>query len=684
MNKGRPALLLLSASLIPVIILAAGMSWYFVTLQREALDENARVMASAIAATLQRELDTQIQLLTVVADSPRFDLPISRSSFAETARRLRERIPKWEQIRISDESGNVVLAYPPLDSSANRRVVDIESHERLIQSRTAVVGNIVSGSKGRPAFAIRVPIERKNNLRAVVSAVIRPATVADLLRTAGLPGTWSAWVMDGQGRLVASTAEPKLAGTEGRAFAIVSASDPDRVSLAGGGDVRVGEASLQATLWRVKVGLPVLEYDQLARRAWILAFAGSSVALVLTGTAAFLFQREINARNLERESVANWQRMDALGKLTGQAAHDFNNLLMVFHSGVEGIRRRRDNEQRVTQLLAHMSEGITKGKAITQRLLAFSRRSNQGATHVELDLKLPELEPLLRQALNDAVVLDLAIPTDTWPVYVDPAALEIALVNLLTNAREAMENGGLVTVSARNVPEGAWEDSSISGAFVALTVTDTGRGVSQADLGRVFEPFFSTKENGRVGLGLTQVHSFAKATGGAVKVNSIFGRGTALTLMLPKSTEPRIVRETINTEFGFSGKILIVDDTLSSLESAAIALEGTVSGIFKAESAKQALAILEKHNDIEAVLSDIMMPGISGIELAEEIRGKYPRMLVVLMTGYSDRIEAGAAINYPVVTKPFRLEELTAALQSGRSRTYDHSNVVRLDGLPGI
>ncbi|EUB98061.1 integral membrane sensor hybrid histidine kinase [Rhizobium sp. CF080] len=679
MNRARPALLLLSASLIPVIILAAGMGWFFVAEQRKSLDEGVRARAATIAATVQRELNTQIQLLSVIADSPRFDLPVSRSSFTETARRLRERVPGWEQIRVSDEVGNVVLSLPPLEASSSRRVIDTESYDRLLRSGEGVIGNIVIGPKGQAAFAIRVPIERKDKLRAVLSAVIRPAMVTNLLHATGLPDTWPAWIVDGQDRLVASTGSPELAGKKGDEFARFSGSGVGLANLKAGGDLRVAEVALEETPWRVRVGIPLAEYDQLARKAWMLLIAGCCFTLLLSGAAAVLLHREVNARHRERESIANWQRMDALGKLTGQAAHDFNNLLMVFQSGVEGIKRRRNDEQRVTQFLGHMSDGVARGKAITQRLLSFSRRSNQGATHIELDGKLADLEPLLRQALNDAIVMDVNVPNDLWPVHADPAGLEIALINLLTNAREAMQNGGRVTVSARNVPQGATVDPMLRGEFVALTVTDTGKGVEPPDLLRVFEPFFSTKENGRAGLGLTQVHSFAKAAGGTVKATSLIGHGSAFILMLPKSTAPRMPREHEGPELDLPKTILIVDDTPASLESVRLALDGLVPTIYTASSGAEALGILERHPDVESVVSDIMMPEMSGIELAEAIARKDTRLPVVLMTGYSDKLEAGLEIARPVVAKPFKNEDLAAALAAERLKTVQLGNVVRLD-----
>lgn len=670
-------LLLLSASLIPVIILAAAMGWFFISEQQKSLDNDIHSRAATIASTLQRELKAQVQLLSIVADSPRLDLPISRAGFAETARRLRERVPNWEQIRVSDGDGAIVLSLPPVEETDNRQVIDAESHATVVRTGMPIIGNVTIGPKGQAAFAVRVPIQRKDKLRAVLSAVIRPAMVTDLLYAGGLPKTWSAWIVDGQDRLVASTGATELAGKSAAEFA--SFPGNGSATLKAGGDLRVAEAALDETPWRVRVGLPMAEYDRPTGNATILLIAACFFTLILSGSAAFLLQRETLARNRERESMANWQRMDALGKLTGQAAHDFNNLLMVFQSGVEGIQRRRNDERRVTQLLGHMGEGVARGKAITQRLLSFSRRSNQGAAHVELDVKLDEFKPLLRQALNDAIVMDIKIPDDILPVLVDPSGLEIALINLLTNAREAMENGGRLLISARNVPEGAAEDPRLEGPFVALTVSDSGKGIEGKDLVRVFEPFFSTKKNGGPGLGLTQVHSFAQSSGGAVKAASLIGHGSAFTLLLPISKAPRLPRKEEKPGLDLPGTILIVDDTPSSLESLRLTLDGLVSKIFTATSGLEALEILKRQPDIEAVVSDIMMPGMSGIELAEEIARNSPRMPVVMMTGYSDKLEAGLEIARPVVAKPFETDALANALATDRAARTAPDNVVRLD-----
>jgi len=675
--KARPAFLLLSAALIPLLVLSSLMGWFIIRERQAEIDADVRDRASLLASSLQRELHTQIQLLSLVAESPRLDLPVSRTSFAVTASRLKDQVPVWEQVRVSNEAGEVVLSFPPLAASAPRKVIDQESHDRVLHSGSGTIGNVIVGAGGKPAFAVRVPITRGGRTRAVLSAVIRPEMVTQILQRSGLPENWSAWVTDNQDRLVSATGDP---GFESRLAAeYAKPAGPNRVELHDGRHLYMSEAALVGTPWRVNVGVPSADYDLPARQATLLLLVASIVIVAMCAIAAWLLYREIRTRTSERESLANWQRMDALGKLTGQAAHDFNNLLMVFQSGVEGIERKRDDEQRVTRLLGNMREGIARGKGITQRLLSFAKRSNQGAEHIELDRKLAEIEPLLKQALDDTIVLEIKIPYDIWAINVDPVGLEIALINLLTNAREATKGGGEVSISARNIPESALEDSRVQGPMVALTVSDSGAGIDAKDLDRIFEPFYSKNGNGRAGLGLTQVHGFATACGGVVRAASLPGRGSAFTLLLPKSTAPLLSEKGRDGPHDLPTRILLVDDTPPSLESARLALEGVVPTIFTARNGAEALEIIRREPAVQVVVSDIMMPGISGIELAEQLARTHPGLPVILMTGYSDKLEAGKAISRPVLTKPFKADDLVDALAAAKSSAPDLTNVVRLD-----
>ncbi|MBW9091659.1 response regulator [Rhizobium wenxiniae] len=676
MIKARPVFLLLCAALIPMLMLAALMGWFVIREWQTAIADELLDRASLLASAVQRDLETQIQLLSLVAESPRLDLPVSRSSFAETARRLKAKAPQWEQIRVSNDEGDIVLSYPALAASAGRKVVDQESHERVLKTGTGVVGNVVIGAGGKAAFPVRVPIQRNDRTKAVLSAVVRPEMIASILRDSGLPKGWSAWVTDRHDRLVAATAVSDLEGRPASEFE--GAVEGERFELFDGSSLQTASALLEGTQWRVRVGLPSVIFERPAQQAILLLAAAGALIAMLCALATLLLYRELRARAVERESVANWQRMDALGKLTGQAAHDFNNLLMVFQSGVEGIERRRNDEERITRLLSHMKEGLIRGKNITRRLLSFAKRSNQGAEHIELSAKFEEIAPLLKQALNDSILLDIDLPTDIWPIHADPVGLEIALINLLTNSREAMANGGRVSVSARNVPEGSFEDKRIKGPVVAITVGDTGSGISPSDLERIFEPFFSTKDDKSPGLGLTQVHGFAIGSGGTIRGASLLGQGSAFTLFLPRSNAGSLIGGNASPA-DFPKCLLIVDDTPASLESARLALDGLVADIITARSGSEALELMQSRTGFDAVLSDVMMPGLSGIELAEEIARRRPELPVVLMTGYSDKLEAGAVVARPVITKPFTAKELAAAFAVARTAVPDLTNVVLFD-----
>lgn len=674
--KARPAFLLLSAAVIPVLVLATIMGWFIIQDRQSVIDATARDRANLLAVALQRELQTQIQLLALVAESPRLDLPVSRSSFAETARRLKDKIPHWEQIRVSNDGGQIVLSFPQLAASASREILDEESHDRLLRSGQGVVGNVVLGPLGKAAFAVRVPIQRNERTRAVLSAVIRPNMITQILRDSGLPQGWSAWVIDTQGRLVSATEGQGLEGKPSAEFAHVLQSN--RVELHDGSQLHVLEASLSGMPWRVVVGLPSDAYDRPQRQATLLLLSASLLIAALCTAAAVLFYRELKMRTSERESLANWQRMDALGKLTGQAAHDFNNLLMVFQSGVEGIERRRHDEERVTRLLGHMREGLVKGKNITRRLLSFARRSNQGAEHIDLHLKFDEMAPVLRQALNDTILMDVSFPEDLWAVQAEPVGMEIALINLLTNAREAMPDGGKVSIAGRNIPEAAFEDKRLHGPMVAITVADTGTGIAAEHLERIFEPFFSKSAKESAGLGLTQVHGFAMGCGGLVKAASLIGHGSAFTLLLPKSSRTGEFEDGDTSLGGLPHRILIVDDTPASLESAHLSLEGLVTTILTANSGAEAIELVISDSGIDAVISDIMMPGMSGIELAAELTRIRPGLSVILMTGYSDKLEAGVAIAHPVLSKPFTQTDLIGVLTAAKASKPDLTNVIRL------
>ena len=656
--------------MIPVVLICGVVGYYVTQSQKGALNTLIGERARTLGAALSRELETQAQLLSVLSESPRLDPPLQGQAFSEIGNRLRTRIAEWEMLHVTDLEGRVLLSVPERGRvEPLRAVVDRVSHDQLLETQKAVIGNVALGPRHLPAFPLRVPVIRQGRIVYGLSAVIRPHALADILRTNGLPGNWIGWIKDGKGRLVAST-------TSGREFITRPADELVRMGpvredslplgrLHSGEALRVAAMPVAGSDWTVCVGMPLSEYRRVSAQALYVLAATGGATLLLSGLAVFLYLRELDARRRNEAALASWQRMDALGKLTGGVAHDFNNLLMVFQSGAESLGRRRGDEARNERILQGMLDAVARGRTLTQRLLSFSRRSPDHAVATRLQENADSLRETLGQAAQGSVGVLVAFDKDLWPVTADPQALETTLINLVTNAREAMPDGGTVEIRARNINDLHAEVHRLAGPGVAIMVSDQGRGIPDEDLSRIFEPFYTTKQDGSPGLGLSQVHAFAERSGGAVTVRSTEGRGTVFTLYLPRGvvgTAPG-VNPALDSS-NLPRKLLVVDDTPSSLAAARMTLEDAGLDVVAVPSGRAALAALRSEDGIEAVLADIRMPGMSGLELADYIRALNPEIAIVLMTGFSEALEQGQRVDLPVLMKPFSAAALQEALSA--------------------
>ena len=362
------------------------------------------------------------------------------------------------------------------------------------------------------------------------------------------------------------------------------------------------------------------------------------------------------------------QRLESLGQLTGGVAHDFNNLLAVFASGVQVLERNPTAQQRES-ILDAMRRAVIRGTALTRHLLAFSRRRPVHPESIDLTAHLSAMREMLASSLRGDVGVEMRFEPDLWPVEVDAGELELAVVNVCVNARDAMPAGGTITIAARNVhvADGSPAD------FVELTIADTGSGIPGDIVSRVFDPFFTTKDVGKgSGLGLAQVYGFAQQSGGRVSIESTLGDGTTVKLLLPKSSrassappaaEVKPPGQPVAQPVTRHGQVLLVED---DSEVAALAREmlGVIGfGVTHVSSANAALGALANERTIDAVFSDIMMPGgTSGVDLAREIRRRYPHLPIVLATGYAESAAGLQAEEFRVLLKPYSLEALSAAL----------------------
>jgi two-component system, NtrC family, sensor kinase len=359
--------------------------------------------------------------------------------------------------------------------------------------------------------------------------------------------------------------------------------------------------------------------------------------------------------------------MEALGQLTGSIAHDFNNLLMIVSGHVQLLRRRLSDPKHL-QALDAMNSAANRGESLTRQLLAFSRRQPINPIVTDLRERIDAVHEMLVGSLRGNIQLKVDLAPDLWPVEVDIAELELALVNIAVNARDAMPAGGVITLSAQNVTLHKSDGvDQLEGDFVALSMTDTGVGITPEVLPRIFEPFFTTKALGKgTGLGLSQVYGFSHQSGGAVVASSTVGRGTAITIYLPRQHAiPVKAPPTAPAELGAlnEGTILMVEDNPEVAHVTASLLEQLGYRVMRAQNAMDALSLLQRGHKITLVFSDIVMPGtMNGVALAQEIANRYPELPVLLTSGYSDVLQT-AASQFRILRKPFQLHALEKAIR---------------------
>jgi PAS domain S-box-containing protein len=372
-------------------------------------------------------------------------------------------------------------------------------------------------------------------------------------------------------------------------------------------------------------------------------------------------KREAQLRLQEsRDQLFRSQKMEALGQLTGGLAHDFNNLLTAILGGCDLALRNLGDEERLRRMLDGIRNSAQRGASITKQLLAFARAQQLEIKTIDLRLFLPDITMLIRPSVRSNIELLIEISDHVWNVETDPGALELSLLNLAFNARDAMKDGGTLKISATNEllkgkPEG------LRGEYVALRVSDTGEGMTRELMDRVFEPFFTTKAFGEgTGLGLSQVFGFAKQIGGAVTVESKPGKGSTFILYLPAS-RGAVAGDAKRTGEKALGRVLIIEDDGFVAELAAGMLNELGFEAVVTHSAKEALERLSGEQRPTLVFSDIVMPGgISGLELAQKVRDRYPELPVLLTTGYSEHV--ADSHGFPVLQKPYDMDTLASAL----------------------
>ena len=386
-------------------------------------------------------------------------------------------------------------------------------------------------------------------------------------------------------------------------------------------------------------------------------------------------ERRIEERTREREFALSQlfeaQKLDTIGQLTGGVAHDFNNLLMATLGSLELLRKRVNGDQKATRLLDNATQAAQRGAALTQRLLAFARRQELKPERIELPALLDGMKDLLERAVGPTITVRRHLPPGLPPVSIDANQLELAILNVALNARDAMPGGGRLSIDAERLTVGA--DSSEPrlrpGGYIRLRIADTGTGMDEVTLNKAAEPFFTTKEVGKgTGLGLSMVHGLVMQSGGAMRLSSEMGQGATVDLWLPAAQRESPAGETLGPDAAARApgtgplSIMVVDDDQLVREGTAALLEDLGHSVVEAGSGAEALELLRARRPIELVITDQAMPGMNGAELAEAIAREFPSVKLILASGYSESDDPGEELAVPRLSKPYTQSEAAGVI----------------------
>ena len=432
------------------------------------------------------------------------------------------------------------------------------------------------------------------------------------------------------------------------------------------------------------VQVPAMRMEWMAGMAMHLIF-GIPATILLFITVMVVLRRtqrlyaETDQRLAAQDALRQAQRLDAIGHLTGGVAHDFNNLLTIILGNLESARRRLDALADTAHLelrrrIDNAMQGAERAAALTKRLLAFARQTPLRPGAIDVNRLLNGLSEFLQRALGEHIALEIVGAAGLWPAEADAAELEAALINLAVNARDAMPDGGKMTIETSNAyldDVYCREQADVRpGQYVLIAVSDTGAGMSKEVIDRAFEPFFTTKASGQgTGLGLSQVYGFAKQLGGHVKIYSELGEGTTVKMYLRRhagALAPSVQRTTEPAKARTGECVLVVEDDAEVRSYVVDALGALDYDVLQAAGADDALQLLQSHQTVSLLLTDVIMPGKNGRKLAEEARALNPSLKVLYMTGYSRNAivhQGRLDPDVELIQKPLTSDQLAAAVR---------------------
>ena len=724
--RGRLVLLVL-ATLLPSVAVSLFAAFTTYRDERSAVTTAALETARALGLVADRELLYRVGILDTLAVSRQLRSGDLRA-FYEEARAVAP--TREIAIVFSDTANRALFntrvpwgePLPPAPVLTERA--------RDARGAPLLVSDLYrSPTTAQHSFAVGVPVRRDGVVIGTLSMSSVASQLQGIFDQQALPARWTGSLTDTQGYAVARSPHPqKIVGRRASPDMLEHLARDNEGMLAtttlDGVPVVTVFSRAPMSGWRVLIGLPRDELQRPALEAMGSTLLASAALLALTLFGAVLMGRTIVrpvrrlSRDAERlrhgealaesptglaetdavqrllaqasrdrldadarlhtqvreavdatrraqEAVVGAQKLEALGTLTGGIAHDFNNLLQTMTTGL-ALASRRSSEPGVHQALEACERAVSKAVKLTRQLMVFGRAQPGRTEVIDVGRQLQGMTELLGGALRASITLSIDIEPGLAPVEVDPVQFELAVLNLAVNARDAIADGGAVTIRARNAqfaPDAL--PGALGGAMVVVSVADTGEGIAPELLEKVFEPFFTTKPMGKgSGLGLAQVYGFARRCGGRATVRSEPGQGTEVSIVMPASAKAVAAEADVPAAHPaqrYGGAVLLVEDEPQVREITAQGLEAAGFTVTAAPDPAAGFAALAGGAAFDVVLSDIMMPGgTSGLAFAQQLAAAYPALPVVLASGYAEALQPG--LPFPVVAKPYDIDRLARLL----------------------
>lgn len=729
----RSRLLLLAlAILVPAFFGSAVAVWYVFQEQQSLVRDHLRGTARALALALDKELATREAVLRTLAASPALpqgDL----KAFHEHAQGVAAQ--RDVAIILSEAGGVQLVNTRVPFGAPLPRMLPVEGEMRArYGSDVTLVSNLYMPPVGKPAhsFAIQIPVLRDGKSAHFLTMGSYASQLQSVLQQHALPAEWHATIIDRNGMVVARSKEPdKFVGTRVREELRAKLGAGEGLhegSTLGGVPATAFFSRAPYSEWVFLIAVPQSVIRGPAFRAAAL-MAGISLLLLGMAVAAALVvgrrtaqpieglrlsalrlgrnepvtpqdsgiaemdavnaamvqaSERLRSANAELEqrvaqamaayersqrALVQAQKLEALGRLTGGIAHDFNNVLQTLTTGLQAASRGAPED--LPKLLAACQRAVARGSKLARELMAFGRVQEVRVETVDLPRWLGRVQPLMAGVLPSNINFETDLGPQLWPVTADPVQLELALLNLLMNAREAMPRGGTAVLRVSNETLRTPTAELEAGDYVALMLTDTGEGMTDDVIARAFDPFFTTKSVGKgSGMGLAQAYGFARQARGALALQSQPGVGTTAILHLPRATPPDSALPSRGAAAPAGGRararVLLVEDDALVRETVSAALEASGFDIRTAASGDEALQLLQDGAAFDVVFSDVVMPGnLSGLDLARLIAQRWPGTRMVIATGYANR-----AIDLPGVRalpKPYGLQQAVDALNDAHA-----------------